>query len=57
MLAVLLAAAWWNGSRWYAAVGLSAAGLAVLDVLSARLARDVRHVLADAVLLTPLLFP
>ncbi len=45
-----------GGSRWYAAVALSAAGLAVLHFLGRKLSGDARGVLADAVLFTPLLF-
>lgn len=45
-----------GNSRWDAAVAMSAAGLAILDGGSERLAHDARRVLADAVLLTPLLF-
>lgn len=45
-----------GGSRWYFAVGISAAGLAALDRQRNLLSDDARHVLADAVLLTPLIF-
>jgi len=55
---VLLAliAAFFGASPWYAAVALSAAGLAALAFLGDRLSRAARRVLADAVLLSPLLF-
>ena len=43
-------------SAWYMAIGLSAAGLALLDLRGGALSATARHVLADAVLLTPLLF-
>jgi hypothetical protein len=42
-------------SRWYAAVASSGVGLALLDFRGATLPQEVRRVLADAVLLTPLL--
>lgn len=42
-------------SRWYAAVALSAAGLAALDRWGGKLSREAVGVLADAVLLAPLL--
>jgi hypothetical protein len=42
--------------KWYAAVAGSAIGLALLDFRSRQLPEDARRVLADAVLLTPLLF-
>ena len=42
--------------HWYAAVALTAATLAALDFWGSPLSRDARGVLADLVLLTPLLF-
>ncbi len=45
-----------SGSNWLHAVALSAVGLAAIDLFSGKLSRDARGVLADAVLLTPLLF-
>ena len=42
-------------SLWYLAVALAAAGLATLAFLGNRLGRDARRVMADAVLLSPLL--
>jgi hypothetical protein len=45
-----------NSSRWFGAVAAGAAGLAILDFMKARLSPDARRVLADLVLLTPLLF-
>ena len=43
-------------SRWYAGVALGAAAVAVLDFRSEKLSDNARRVLADAALLTPLLF-
>lgn len=43
-------------SRWYAASALSAAGLAAIDRWGGKLSREAQGVLADAVLLAPLLF-
>jgi hypothetical protein len=43
-------------SRWYGAVLVSACGLVILDLFSARIRHEIRHFLADAMLLTPLLF-
>lgn len=45
---------WLGDSRWYGAIALSAAGLAALDLTKGKFSADARHVLADAVLLTPL---
>lgn len=45
-----------GGSRWYGAIAVSAAGLALLDLCAARIsAPELRGVLADLVLLSPLL--
>lgn len=55
ILMAALALIWWGDSRWYVAIALSAAGLTALAVLGKRLPGGLRHVLADAVLLTPLL--
>lgn len=52
---IWLAAWWFGGAQWYTAVALSVTGLAVLDLTSRSLSEDARRVLADAVLLTPLL--
>jgi hypothetical protein len=46
-----------NQYEWYSGVFLSALGLIALDLLRARLSQDARRVLADFVLLTPLVFP
>ena len=43
-------------SRWYAAVAITALGLAAVDLCGAKLSRGARPVLADMVLLAPLLF-
>jgi hypothetical protein len=43
-------------STWYGAIAMSAAGLAALDFWSTSISTEARRVLADAVLLTPLLF-
>jgi hypothetical protein len=43
-------------SRWFSAVGMSAAGLGALACWGRKVSRDARCVLADAVLLAPLLF-
>ena len=43
-------------SDWYFAIGLSAVALGALDLWAVRLSRDAHRVLADAVLLTPILF-
>ena len=51
-LAVAVAVLLMGGSHWYAAIALSAAGLAALDYC--HLPINARRVLADAVLLTPL---
>jgi len=45
-----------NQYRWYSAILFSAVGLGLIDILKAKLSRDARRVLADMVLLTPLLF-
>ncbi len=45
-----------GSSRWYGAVLIGAVGLSALDLFSAKLDGHVRHILADAMLLTPLLF-
>ncbi len=55
LLAVVCVAA--GNSRWYAAVAAGAAGLAALALWGEKLSRDARRVLADAVLLIPLLIP
>jgi hypothetical protein len=52
--AVLVLGACGGGSRWYGAIAVSAIGLAGLDWWGANLPDEARHVLADAVLLTPL---
>ncbi len=52
---LLAALACQNFSQWYAAVAIAAAALAALDGLGARMPQNVRHVLADTVLLVPLL--
>lgn len=44
------------GSTWFMAIVLSAGGLLALALTGRRISGDVRCVLADAVLLTPLLF-
>lgn len=55
---ILLAAIclWLGDSRWYAAIASAAVGMAVLALDHARVSDDVRRVLADVALLTPLLF-
>jgi hypothetical protein len=53
---LLIVAASLGISRWYAAVALSAAGLAGLALWGGRFSAAARRVLADAVLLSPLLF-
>ncbi len=45
---------WLGDSRWYAAVALSATGLAGLHLARGNFSADARYILADAVLLTPL---
>ena len=45
-----------SGSNWLYAIAMSAVGLSAVDLFSDRLSRDARGVLADAVLLAPLLF-
>jgi hypothetical protein len=51
----LAAASWMRaGAVWYVAAALAAAGLAVLAFAEERIAKDGRRVLADAVLLSPL---
>jgi len=47
---------WITGSSWFFAVGLSAAALGLLDFRAMRFSSDAWRVLADAVLLTPVLF-
>jgi hypothetical protein len=47
---------WARSSSWFAAILFSAAGLYALARWGRRISRDARCVLADAVLLTPLLF-
>jgi hypothetical protein len=47
---------WAGNSRWYEAVAISAASLATLAFWGGSLSKDARRVLADAVLLSPLLF-
>jgi hypothetical protein len=42
--------------RWYEATGASAAALGLLALCGARIAQPLRRMLADAVLLTPVLF-
>ncbi len=44
-------------SPWYLAIAASSAGLSALAFWGGRLSQDARRVLADAVLLSPLLFP
>jgi hypothetical protein len=53
---VILICVFIGASRWYTAIALSAAGLAALAVFGNKLSQASRRVLADAVLLTPLLF-
>jgi hypothetical protein len=55
LLAVACIAA--GHSRWYFAVAASAAGLAALILPGENISRNARRVLADAVLLIPLLIP
>lgn len=55
MVAFAVAAALWGGSRWYVAVAVSAAGLAAVDLAGTHISEEARGVLADAVLLSPLL--
>jgi hypothetical protein len=56
-MAILIAACVALGnSRWYAAVAVSASGLAVLNFRGVKLEGNLRHILADAALLSPLLF-
>jgi hypothetical protein len=43
-------------SRWFGAIAAAALGLAILDLVKAKISPDARRVLADVVLLTPLLF-
>ncbi len=43
-------------SRWYAAIAISAAGLAAVDLAGRHLSREARGVLADTALLAPLLW-
>lgn len=47
---------WSENSRWFSAVIISAGGLGVLAFRGRTIPRDARCVLADAVLLSPLLF-
>ncbi len=54
-MAALAVACLLGSEPWYKAVGLSAAALALLDLQRNRLTQDARRVLADAVLLTPML--
>jgi hypothetical protein len=56
LLLVFAVCAALGGSPWYSAVAFSAVGLGALALLGNRLAQPARRVLADAVLLTPLLF-
>jgi hypothetical protein len=57
LMPILIAAcAVLGDTRWYLAVSASAFGLAILDLSGGRMDATVRHVLADALLLTPLLF-
>lgn len=56
MLLLMVVCLLMGGSPWYFAVAASAAGLAILDRFGGRLSQDGRGVLADLVLLTPLLF-
>lgn len=44
------------GSPWYRAVGISAAGMALIYGVGSRLSIEIRRTLVDAVLLSPLLF-
>jgi len=48
--------AWLGHSRWYAAAAASGFGLALLDFRGELFSENARRVLADAVLLTPLLW-
>lgn len=45
-----------GSSPWFAAVACGAVVLAILDFQGGKLSQDARHLLADAALLTPLLF-
>jgi hypothetical protein len=54
VLAVVTAVA--GQTRWYLAVSLSSSGLAIISWWSDKLPIEVRRVLADAALFTPLLF-
>jgi hypothetical protein len=56
ILLLALVCAFYGVSHWYAAVALSAAGLAALAFRGDRLSHAARRVLADAVLLSPLVF-
>ncbi len=56
LLLIAAACAAFGDSRWYASVALSGVALALLDLRSQAISQDARRVLADAVLLTPLLF-
>ena len=56
MLILMAACVAIGSSRWYGAVLIGALGFAILDLISVKLGKDIRHCLADAMLLTPLLF-
>lgn len=56
ILLLALASAFFGASRWYAAIALSSTGLAALSFRGDRISAAARRVLADAVLLSPLLF-
>jgi hypothetical protein len=47
---------WWGHNRWYWAIAMSAVALALLSRAGSRWDSEARHVLADAAMLTPLLF-
>jgi hypothetical protein len=56
MAALCLLCLWAGDSPWFRAVAISAAGLGALALSGDRISADGRGVLADAILLTPLLF-
>ena len=56
LLLFAVGCAYFGASKWYAAVALGAAGLALLALFGDRMPRAARRVLADAVLLSPVVF-
>jgi hypothetical protein len=56
ILLLVMVCAFFGASKWYAAVALSGAGLSALAFWGNRLSPAARRALADAVLLSPLLF-